>query len=209
MNFDFDPLSLFKRDEQRDGDAARLRLLVDPVTGLWNNAYRHFLVITAQQWAAQTGKPVYYVEADLSNLGGVNDHLGSNTLANRLYLGPVARMWQVRLQVIASASSDGWSLAFRHGGDEISGIVGGVVEEASTPQKGHPITGPLDALHRDVASYGRMVGLEKAPHPKGGLAGIGLYYGITRVMPGEDPDEAFRRADARVTEYKRGFRQPS
>ncbi|MCB0347179.1 MAG: hypothetical protein KDD66_18810 [Bdellovibrionales bacterium] len=208
MKFEFDPLSLFKRDEERDGDAARQRLLIHPVTGLWNNAYRYLLVVQAQQWAAATGQAVYYVEADLSNLGGVNDSLGSNTLANTIYLGPVARMWRVRLSTIASLASDGWSIPFHHGGDEISGLIGGVHEISGKDGNSHPITGPLDALHRDVESYGRMVGLDEAPHPKGGPKGIGLYYGITRVFPGENPEEVFLRADSRVTIYKRSLKQP-
>lgn len=207
MNIPFDPFSLFKQDEERDGDAARMRLLVDPVTGLWNNAYRYFLVVQAQQWAAAEGRQVYYVEADLSNLGGVNEALGSNTAANSLYLAPVARMWQRRLELIAATVSGGWSLAFRHGGDELSGLIGGVDENAEDKSSGHPITGALDALHRDVILYGRMVGLDEAPHPKGGAVGIGLYYGITLVRPGEDPELAFARADKRVAVYKRSWKQ--
>ncbi len=207
MKFNFDPLTLLRGDEEREGDIARLRVLVDPVTGLWNNAYRYATIVLAQQWAAQTGEPLYYLEADLSNLGGVNEVLGSNTLSNRLYLAPVAHMWRVRTEQIARQGELGWSLAFRHGGDEVSALIGGVLEEPADKSNGHPISGPLDGLHRDVIEYGRMVGLDKTPHPKGGKQGIGLYYGFTRVTPGEDPEQAFSRADQRVAIYKRRWKQ--
>lgn len=218
------PWKIFLRQRQdavsRQGlsleEADRLRpifepLLRDGVTGLWNGMFRYAVVKETTGLARQTGQPVFYVEWDAANLGGVNALLGHSG-ANERFLVPMAQLIVSGLDILVE-NHGGFHVTFRHGGDEFSSIIYGVGNgSAADRTKPRTLTCHLDTIVRTASAYARRVGLHQIEHPKHKGCpkhrGVGLYYGLSEFrdhptgwMP---PEAMFEEADKRLECYKRG-----
>lgn len=185
-------------------DRALRPTVTDPVTGFLNGRYRYELLREALSWTAKTGKPVFYVEFDMKNIGGGNARLGHQGCNVRI-IQPLASLIDCAVSGLANVP-DGWSILFRHGGDECSALIGGVSNDRAA---GRPLTRALDTLVRSSHEYAMSAGLDLLPNPKYPFRlskrGTGLYYGFAAVEAGNDPREIFSAADRRLEQYKRGL----
>jgi hypothetical protein len=166
----------------------------DAVTGFFRVENRVPTVQRAQEFSAANDVPAWYVEADIANLGGLNDHFGNNhTLSNRVYRD-IADIFADEM-----AKSGARSIPIRQGGDEINAvIIGGSPESVQVAIR--------NASAR-VQDYAVANGLSEIPHPKGKAPGVGLYSGYSPIRPGRSLDEIFSEAAHQLDQGKKGAKE--
>ena len=153
----------------------------DAVTGFYRAEHRIPTVKRAQEFAEANDVPAYYVEADIANLGGLNDHFGNNhTHSNRVYRD-IADIFSEEMNKAGDQS-----VSIRQGGDEINSVVIG-----GSPESVRAAIGNITARVRD---YAEANGLSDIPHPKGKAPGVGLYSGFSEIKPGRALDDIFSEA---------------
>lgn len=165
---------------------------VDEVTGFNKAPDRVPSLEAAQAYVQKTGDNAYYVELDVSNLGGLNNAVGRD--AANADFRVAGQMIKEELSAIGADVA-----MFRHGGDEMSAVVVGPgVKKAQVDA----------ALAKAKARYDQYIadrGLSNLPHTKPGKApGVSFTYGVSQVGPKEAPTDVFRRADTAVEAMKKG-----
>ncbi|GAA0721233.1 diguanylate cyclase domain-containing protein [Dokdonella soli] len=160
----------------------------DRTTGFYEASQLDPAAERAQQWTAETGKPAAYVEADLTNLAGLNNRLGASG-ADEVYRAATESMHQ-RLADIGAAVTP-----VRKGGDEVGFVVGGADASA--------IHEAMNQARQDVAEMAAERGLTDLPHSKADRApGFGFHFGVAGIEPNTPLKDTFRAAD-RLVEYRK------
>jgi len=164
-------------------------LATDNVTGFHEgrSGSGRFSTLRRAIWhVRQSGEQAFYVEMDLQNLGGLNAALGHSG-ANRVF-AEIAGV--VRRELKAAASE---AVLFRHGGDEMSAFRIDTTEAA--------VRSAMDAVRVQVVGIARRRQLDDISHPKyptdGRRRGIGIHFGICRILATHeaDPTMVFAEAD--------------
>jgi hypothetical protein len=183
------------------------KALRDMVTGLYearvgegDKNLRLASITRAQKLVEQTGAPATYVHADIANLGGLNSAL-TESGANKVFK-MAATFFQDELAKIGASAK---ALAFRHGGDEISGVVMNATErDAAEALRKAAIRVKQAAKAMRTAEGGRV---SEIPHPKHpGVAekqGTGLSYGVSEIRPNLDRADIIKRAEVQLEAMKK------
>jgi GGDEF domain-containing protein len=172
----------------------------DPVTG-FGIAPEHIPMLVSAVAAARAGGKVFYVEADVHNLGGLNAALTYEE-ANVVF-AHYAKILRENLEgVITGAGVRGGQLcAVRHGGDEFSFVVmaeDGLAKEA--------LAAALDTTRTEISAYvaryalpsggwfsarclGEIAHPKHAIDPTGRYKGTGLHLGVVPVPPLDLPED--------------------
>lgn len=169
---------------------------IDDVTGYFDGQQMGVKSRTVQRaidHSAKTGEPAFYVSADVSNLGGLNAHVGNVAEAANVHYRALA---DILARELRGTGAD--VVPMRTGGDEVGLVV--VNADPSAMQ---------DALHRvddATAQYVRDNGLAGIPNPKRpGEFGVGLHTGVAMVDPKASVSDVINRADMGVDASKRGL----
>ncbi|WP_229262655.1 eCIS core domain-containing protein [Duganella radicis] len=138
----------------------------------------------------------FYVEVDIKNLGGLNavkGHSGADAV-----FGGMARIAE---QTMMMMESMGIKVGrFRHGGDEFSFVVVGRFATRNMVEM------HMQLAQDKVSEY--IVGekLHEIEHPKHkdnlSKRGTGIVFGVSSILAGESPADAFGRADLQVEARK-------
>ncbi|MCK4621284.1 MAG: diguanylate cyclase [Desulfuromonadales bacterium] len=166
----------------------------DTVTGFYKAEDRVPTIKRIQEHVKSTGEEAAYIEADISNLGGLNSKLG-HTGANRVYRG-ITDIFEAELNAISEESD---VVTFRHGGDEVSAMVVNATKEQ--------VDAALEATEAKVQEYIKNEGLSDLPHPKHKgdpkKAGVGLYSLSSTITAEADFKEIFSEADQALEQQKK------
>ena len=164
----------------------------DRVTGFYKPEELDGAVKRAQGFAAQTGQPATYVEADLQNLGGLNAKLG--TSGADTHMAQIANGLYEHLQ---SLGDDVQVTPVRKGGDEFAYVVTG-----APPQDVHAAA---NTARDAISDYAKQQGLDQIPR-KGGTdpVGVGIHFGLSEIPPEGDLRQVFQNADRQVEARKVG-----
>lgn len=166
-------------------DTLRPTLPRDRVTGLHRSEELRATLDAAH--AAAT--PAVYVEADLTNLGGLNAKLGNS--GADAYLRKMADAIRAELEPL------GATVGVRKGGDEF----GFVVQNGDAEAVDAAMMRARDAFAQVVAADG----LADVPHTKAGRdGGAGLHFGVGEILSGVDISATVARADQLVERRKKG-----
>lgn len=168
----------------------------DDVTGFFDGRTSGVKVATVERALAHvrgTGEPAYYVSADISNLGGLNAHVGNVAEAANVHFRAMAEALRAEL-----AKTGGDVVPLRTGGDELGLVVVNADAQA--------VADALAAVDVRVAEYARAEGLADIPHPKrSNERGVGLHSGVAPIVPGLTIDDILRHADDGIDASKRGI----
>ena len=165
----------------------------DAVTGFYLNTDKVPTVERAIKHVEETGQPAHFVEADISNLGGLNTHFNNNhELSNKVYRS-ISDIFKEEMDNAGSTA-----VKIRHGGDEFNAvIIGG--NDAS-------IRMAMENTQRRVAEMIKAQGLDTIPHPKHPddltRAGVGVYLGSSKIEPSKSLDEIFAQSSAELDQGK-------
>lgn len=134
----------------------------------------------------------FYVEADIINLGGLNQtlgHSGANTVFNRL-----STIFKEELEAAGPLDA----VFFRHGGDEISATVIGPREIQ--------LRQALKNCSDRIDDYISRSELSKIPHTKlGRPSGTGMNIGYAEIQPSSTIEQVMATADQRIEQQKKIF----
>ncbi|WP_067833220.1 LuxR C-terminal-related transcriptional regulator [Nocardia lijiangensis] len=152
-------------------------------------------VLRAQNFAAYTGVPAFFVSADVANLSGLNAFCNNQAETANVYYHGIATAFRTALE-----DSGGVVIPMRTGGDEVGAIVLGIDEQT--------LTEIIAEVNRRVTAYARQEGLSEIEHPKHpgdpAYRGVGLHVGFTEIVPGLTPKDIFDDADLGVDASKNG-----
>lgn len=166
----------------------------DPTTGYFQKRDLEPTIERARQHVEETGEPGIYVETDISNMGGGNAKLGTRQFDEQFYT-PAANIMREELE---GTGAD--VIPVRKGGDENGFIVVNgapeVVEQA------------MRSAQARIAELAQETGLSDVPHTKeearaAGLRGVGLYYGLSNIRPGDSVSQILSDADTLVEARKK------
>ncbi|MCC6954509.1 MAG: hypothetical protein IT290_10355 [Deltaproteobacteria bacterium] len=169
----------------------------DEITGLYSQAARVSTIRRAQEFSARTGTPHYYVELDLGNLKGlseINPILGDKALAvaSGAFKRALSKVTEGR----------GHYVALRHGGDEMSAVVGNVtrIEATMAMELAKQEFGVYARSTRVALPGGRNITLAELPHLKQQREpGVRLDPGVAYLDPAEkDLSKIFNIADQQI-----------
>jgi GGDEF domain-containing protein len=132
----------------------------DPVTGLAGGIARMPTLRRASMAAAQ-GVPVFYIEIDVRNLGGLNRSLGSHSQTNLVFREMVDT---VKAALDPLARDGGEIYGFRHGGDEFSFVLRPKVTPAVAALPTKHIKAIQSALDNAQESIGTSIKSWKGSH---------------------------------------------
>lgn len=173
------------------------RAVRDDVTGYFDgraDKVKSTTVNRALRHVEATGEPAYYVSADISNLGGLNAHVGNVAESANLHFRALTDILERELR-----ATGGDVVPMRTGGDEM-----GLVMVNADAAKVSEALARVDTL---TAEYARTNGLADIPHPKrSNEQGVGLHTGISTIEKGSNVSEILTRADLGVDASKRGIR---
>lgn len=181
--------------------------LRDNVTGLYEarvgegeNNLRLDAIARAQRINDETGAPATYVHADLANLGGLNSAL-TESGANEVFRFAASAF----REELAKIGAEVRSLAFRHGGDEISGVVLNATEEQAANAL-RMASERLQAMANQMTTPEglRVSEIEHPKHP--GVAekrGTGLSYGTSPIQAGADRGSIIKHAETQLEAMKK------
>jgi GGDEF domain-containing protein len=169
----------------------------DDVTGFFDGRQSGVKVGTLERamlHVKQTQEPAYFIAADITNLGGLNAHVGNVAEAANVHYRAMAQALERELR-----GTGGDVVALRTGGDELGLVVvnadAGAVEAA------------LRRVDERIALYAEQHGLAAIPNPKrSNELGVGLHTGASPITPGLSAAEILRRADLGIDASKRGLR---
>lgn len=174
-------------EEQAQRAAARLARPVarDRVTGLYRGEELDPTIVAVQEAA----EPAVYVEADLTNLGGLNAKLGTS--------GADTPLRQFAETIRDELETVGATVGIRKGGDEMGFVVTGATEPA--------VAAAMDSARQKFAALMAEQGFADLPHTKAGLPpGVGLHYGTSEIVAGMPVRDILRTADTQVEARKKG-----
>lgn len=158
----------------------------------------------AQKLVDETDAPATYVHADLANLGGLNAVL-TETGANEIFRFAATAF----REELAKIGADVRALTFRHGGDEISGVVLNATEEqarAALQRASDKLRNLAETM--TTPKGGRVSEIEHPKHP--GVAekrGTGLSYGTSAIRPGRARPEIIQQAERQLEAMKKEVAQ--
>lgn len=169
----------------------------DDVTGYFDGRSSGVKVATVERaitHVERSGEPAYFVAADITNLGGLNAHVGNVAEAANVHYRAMAQALEQELR-----TTGGDVVALRTGGDELGLVVvnadAGAIEAA------------LRRVDERISLYAEQHGLAAIPHPKRtGEQGVGLHTGAAPITPGLSAADILRRADLGIDASKRGLR---
>ena len=157
----------------------------DEVTGYYDGQAAGVKSRTIQgaiEHVKQTGEDTHLVAMDFANLGGLNAVSGNNTKKANKHYRAVTDIAEKRLRAIGADV-----VPMRTGGDELMVVVGNAETKA--------INKAIAQIETEVAAYAKANGLDSIPHPKGGLPGIGLHIGRSRIGPKSTVDAVIAAAE--------------
>lgn len=173
---------------------------IDPVTGFYKAEQRAETMDRAKEYLNNSNVDGFYIEVDLSNLGGLNTakgHSGGNKIYRRI------------ARVLSSALSNGLGkddaaydqVNFRHGGDEMSFFVFGDTLNRSSIEE------ILRRAQETVWKYARSEGVHEIPHAKHKddptKVGVNFYFGVAPIVADQASDQIFGQADKQVESSKK------
>lgn len=167
----------------------------DAVTGFHLASDKAPTVKRAVEFVKKTDADAHFIEADISNLGGLNSHFKNNhEQANKVYR-QISDIFAEEMDKIGKVA-----VKIRHGGDEFNAVVIGAPDEMV-----------LQAMQNTQARVAEMMqkqGLDKIPHPKHPddltRAGVGVYLGHSRIRPDSTLDEVFEQSSRELDAGKVG-----
>lgn len=169
----------------------------DDVTGYFDgrqSGVKAQTVERAIQHVARSGEPGYYVSADISNLGGLNAHVGNVAEAANVYFRGLTDILESELRKTGADV-----VPMRTGGDELGAVVINADARA--------IEQAMRAVDDRVNQYVRDRGLADVPHPKrSNEKGVGLHAGVSPIGKGLTVDAILARADDGVNASKLGLK---
>jgi len=164
------------RRTREDLDAAEIRAMTDPLTGLYNRrAFEHHLSLI-EGGSRREAPQVVLLLLDLDRFKEINDHHGHP--AGDQVLRTVARMLER-----ATRSTD---LPFRIGGDELAVLAMGANAEEGELLARRILT--------DITAEPVLFGADRIP--------VSVSIGGTIFLPGEPYSQALKRADQALYEAK-------
>lgn len=172
--------------------------VVDPVTGFNRTEERDDTMDRVADYLADNpdmqGRAIY-VEADISNLGGLNDELG-NSAANTPFHDMVNIMYD-ELDAVGNKIEDFDIVPIRHGGDEVSFILFGVDKK--------DVDAALKRGEQKVYDYTVSEGLDKLTHAKTNQKnyGTGIISASGIIDPDVDHNTNYSKADEVVEVRKK------
>lgn len=158
----------------------------DQATGLLSNESMIRTVKRAAEHSKASGEEAHYFEADIMNLGGLNQAISPGE-ADKV-LKQLAAFLEDQF-----ATREGVHLSFyKKGGDELGGVVVGMSEK--------DVLGALNRAKRAADQWienAEVAGkrIKEVPHTKPGKApGTGFVFGTTKIEEGDEPKVAIDRA---------------
>lgn len=144
--------------------------------------------------AQDSGQPAAYGEIDVKGLGGLNEHVGSNSAAD-VHLKALGEIVNRHLEE-AAQKAGGEAVLTRKGGDELGAIVKGMDAQA--------LEGALSSARAEIGDYAKKNGLDTYKGKEGRGPGLGLHYGVADIAKGRSIDETISAADSLVEARKKG-----
>ena len=168
---------------------------MENVTGFYKAEDKNATVLRAIKYAKETGGKAYFIDADVANLGGLNEHFkNDHGPANAVYRD----MANIAYEELQKAGNQ--VMPFRHGGDEFSFVVIG-----GTPEG---IDSAIKSARVRITDYAVKNGLDQVEHPKhrGALQyrGIGVYFGQAEINGEQKIGSILKAASAGVDAGKKG-----
>lgn len=159
----------------------------DHLTGFQGRRDRETTLSRAIDYVKETDQPGQYVAMDIINLGGLNNRFGEPG-ADKIFKD-FTRIIEEEL-----SQAGGNVNLFRHGGDEVSGVVLGVNEDVLIKAMGQ--------IKQRASDYVSKNNLGDIPHTKGKKPGTGLNYGIAGIKAERSLDEVLDLAHNRLERTK-------
>lgn len=142
---------------------------MDSVTGFHREGELKPMVERAQEYVKTAGRTAHFVDADIANLGGINNHFKNvKSDADRIYRG-ISDIFKEELDKAGKQEA----IPVRKGGDEISAVVIGSTDKS--------VKEAIARAKERIAAYVKEQGLSDLPHPKGGTPGVGLHMGSSPI----------------------------
>lgn len=141
----------------------------DSVTGFYRENQLKPTISRAQDYVRDTSNTAHFVDADIANLGGINNHFKNvKSDADRIYRG-ISDIFKEELDKAGKQEA----IPVRKGGDEISAVVVGSTDKS--------VKEAIGRAKERIAAYVKEQGLSDLPHPKGGAPGVGLHMGSAPI----------------------------
>lgn len=143
---------------------------------------------------ANPDEEAFFVEADISNLGGLNAHFKNNPEpANKVYR-QISDIYADELELVSKSTYH-----IRHGGDEFSTVAIGATQEQ--------VNIASEKAKVRVEELMVKLGLDQIPHPKSTKEspkdpGVGLYFGNSKILEDSNPSTIFEESAKGVDEGK-------
>jgi hypothetical protein len=166
---------------------------LDSVTGFEPASAKAPTVKRAMDYVSKTGQTAHFVEADISNLGGLNSYFKNNAEpANKVY----RQISDIFAEEMANAGLK--TINIRHGGDEFNSVVIGGTDQA--------VREAMQNAKDRVNALMKESGLDVIPHPKykddNSRNGVSLYLGHTNIDSSKTLDDIFNQSSQELNESK-------
>lgn len=147
----------------------------------------------------ETGQPTTYAHMDLRNLGGLNEH-GGEPFGNVVYRKTADLVNSTLREELPDADLH----LFRHGGDEMSGVIANATE-GEVQAALSKAEAKIQEWAKQTQVPGKDYTLDRIPK-KGSTApnGTGLHYGTSELKPGVTANQAIENAAALMQRRKVG-----
>jgi len=159
----------------------------DDLTGFQGRRDRETTLKRAIDFVAETDQPGQYVAMDIINLGGLNNRFGEPG-ADKIFRD-FTNIIDDELGKVGGNVN-----LFRHGGDEVSGVVLGVNSKQ--------LDTALQRVKSRASEYADKNNLGDVVHPKGKKSGTGLNYGVSKIKKDRSIDEVLELAHTRLERTK-------
>lgn len=147
----------------------------------------------AQKHRKETGEEAHIVYSDISNMGGGNEYFadkGGEVAFDEQFFIPMAQKLVENLQVNAPEAD---IVPIRWGGDELNHVI----VNATSDQ----IDQAMQATLGDISKLNKELGLSDIKHksmPDSPERGVGLYYGVEGIEPGEKLGDIMKEVARKV-----------
>jgi GGDEF domain-containing protein len=156
---------------------------IDPMSGFGSGGDRSATATLAAEHATKTHTPTFQVDADLTNLGGLNAELGHSG-SDRVY-GQIAAI------VVRWLQSTGYQVEpFRSGGELAYIVVARGAESEDVARE--RVWGAMREADKQVKGFVANMRLSNVANPRGGSPGIGINVDVITAATA-----AARKAEAR------------
>ena len=165
----------------------------ESLTGFAPASERMPTVASAAKFAREHGVSAVYVEVDVRNVSGLNDHEGPER--TDAVIAKLAHLVETALGTLPAKVCP-----FRHGGDELSFVVVGAAPRAGLGDLIAAVRIVLESAERSAqAELAEFSEIRHPKHPE--RRGTGIVFGTARI-DGRSPEEVVAEADQQVERRK-------